>query len=489
MLHNNPKTDAIRAKLGHPVIDSDGHLTEFLPVAREYINKVGGNDMFNRVLAAREDTFLTKRWYELSEAQRRDEWARRPAFWGSPLKNHGLDLATSLFPDLMYARLDEMGLDFTVLFPGLAIPLQTISNAEVRQALCRGFNEYYADVWGEHPDRMTPVAAIPMHTPAEAIAELEHAVGELGFKAIMMPSWVKRPIPAVVRKHPDMGKYAYWLDFFGIDSEHAYDPVWAKCEALKVVPCFHGAGEAFPMRNSISNMVFNHVGHFASAADALCKALFLGGVTKRFPNLRFLLLEGGVGYARSLLADLVGHWEKRSLEGLARNTDPALFDQELFMRLYRQWGGKLKRDIPADTLAQQWNTTRPGDPTDNFPGLGIRSPDDLRQLFVRSFYFGCEGDDPIAASAFDTKRNPGQVRFKAIYGSDISHWDVPNMSQVLEECYELLENELVTPADFRDFVFGNAVQLWTAVNPDFFNGTRVESDARRYIADHPAHDA
>ena len=34
---------------------------------------------------------------------------------------------------------------------------------------------------------MTPVAVIPMATPEEAIEELEHAVRDRGFKAVMLP--------------------------------------------------------------------------------------------------------------------------------------------------------------------------------------------------------------------------------------------------------------------------------------------------------------
>ena len=35
---------------------------------------------------------------------------------------------------------------------------------------------YIAHQFGEFSDRMTPAAAIPMHTPQEAIDELEYAV-------------------------------------------------------------------------------------------------------------------------------------------------------------------------------------------------------------------------------------------------------------------------------------------------------------------------
>lgn len=43
----------------------------------------------------------------------------------------------------------------------------------------------------------------------------------------------------------------------------------------------------------------------AAANEAVAKALFMGGVTRRFPDLKFSFLEGGVGWACQLLSDLV----------------------------------------------------------------------------------------------------------------------------------------------------------------------------------------
>src|SRR4029078_11279853 len=42
------------------------------------------------------------------------------------------------------------------------------------------------------------------------------------------------------------------------------------------------------------------------------ESLVMGGVTRRFPDLNFAFLEGGVAWAASLLCDLIGHWEKRN---------------------------------------------------------------------------------------------------------------------------------------------------------------------------------
>jgi predicted TIM-barrel fold metal-dependent hydrolase len=475
----SPAVAAIRERLDHPVIDSDGHLLEVRPVAMEYIARAGGSDIAQRFSEEQRSTFLSRDWYGLSDAERTNRWTHRPPFWGEPLRNHGLDLATASFPDLLYRRLDQIGIDFAVLFPTIGINPQGYADEDVRRACCRGLNDYYADHWMGHADRMTPVAVIPMFTPEEAIDELEHAVGR-GFKAVMLPSYVKRPIGAVADRGPDVSRFAWRIDTFGIDSDHDYDPVWAMCVELGVVASFHGPGEGSTFHDSISNPVFNHVGHFASAATAVCKSLFLGGVSLRFPELRFLFLEGGVGWARSLLADLTGHWEKRSLAGLARDSDPRLADADLFLDLYQRYGGSLLRATTRDELARRWDV-HPEDPSDSFARLPVSTAAELQQIFVERFYFGCEGDDPVTTSAFDALRNPGHHRLHAVFGSDIGHWDVPVMAEVLEEVIEPLDEGLVTDEDLRDFVFADPVRLWTSTNPQFFAGTVVEDAAASVV--------
>ncbi len=167
MQSNKSRTAEIRAQLTHPVIDSDGHLSEYLPVLREYLAAAGGKNIMQGFGRAFGKTFLSTEWYGLTPAERRELRSKRPPFWGVPTKNT-LDLATSLFPRLLNQRLDEIGLDYAVLYPGLGIGAQVFEDEEVRRATCRALNNYYADMFSEFPDRMTPVAVIPMHTPAEA---------------------------------------------------------------------------------------------------------------------------------------------------------------------------------------------------------------------------------------------------------------------------------------------------------------------------------
>jgi hypothetical protein len=164
------------------------------------------------------------------------------------------------------------------------------------------------------------------------------------------------------------------------------------------------------------------------------------------------------------------------MAGLARDSDPRLADVDRFLALYQEFAGTLRREMSREGLAKRWEVD-PEDPTDSFAALNLATKEGLRALFVERFYFGCEGDDPVVPSAFDAQRNPGRVRLNATFGSDIGHWDVPLMEEVLEEVYEPVEKGLLDGADLRDFVFGNPVRLWTSTNPGFFKGTVVEQAA------------
>jgi hypothetical protein len=70
----------------------------------------------------------------------------------------------------------------------------------------------------------------------------------------------------------------------------------------------------------------------------------------------------------------------------------------------------------------------------------------------------------------------------AVFGSDIGHFDVPDMTAVLHEAYELVEDDLITQTDFRDFVFNNPVRLWAGNNSNFFKGTVVEEQAKSVLS-------
>ena len=169
-------------------------------------------------------------------------------------------------------------------------------------------NLYVAELHRGLEDRLLPVATIPMHTPEEAIAELDFAVRELGLRAAVLPSFVKRPLTADGLDGP------YRVDAFGVDGEFDYDPVWARLVELGVVPGVHTPTWGMPFRESATNFVYTHIGQFSAGCEVFCRSMILGGVFHRFPGLRVAALEGGVGWAATLYAMLLAHWEKRNGE-------------------------------------------------------------------------------------------------------------------------------------------------------------------------------
>ena len=154
-----------------------------------------------------------------------------------------------------------MGIDHAILYPTYGLVPAALDDDDLRRALARAFNTFYSEAFRDHAAQLTPVGIIPMHTPEEALVELEHATGELGLKAFMFGGPIARPVPGI----EPPSRSARWLDSLGLDSIYDYDPVWQKCVDFGVSPTFHTAAMGWPVRASISSYMFNHIGMFAIA--------------------------------------------------------------------------------------------------------------------------------------------------------------------------------------------------------------------------------
>jgi len=192
--------------------------------------------------------------------------------------------------------------------------------------------------------------------------------------------------------------------------------------------------------------------------------------------MRFAFLEGGVAWGCSVFADLISHWEKRNGKVIQR-LNPANLDRAKIGALVKQYGGEKMYSRWPEFEAQMLSGMGSAlpDELDDFAAGKITKKEDIRDLFVSNFFFGCESDDPTLNYAFASKVNPFGAKLGALLSSDISHFDVPDMTEVLEEAWELVEEKGMSEEDFQAFTFGNAVKLWASLNPDFFKGTVVES--------------
>jgi predicted TIM-barrel fold metal-dependent hydrolase len=441
----------IRAALGHPVIDADGHGIEYLPWFRDLLRDEGGPNAVDAWNVVEHGATLSR---ILDTDAKRALGLYRVSWWGLPAQNT-LDRATAMLPRLLYERLDELGIDVAICYPTYGLTVMGLDDPDLRVAAARAFNTYYAQAYDGLRDRLEPVAIVPTFAPDEAIAVLDHAVETLHLRAVWCTGLVQRPLPG-----ENVPRGARWIDALGLDSQYDYDPLWRRCVELAVAPTFHSTGMGWGGRTSPTSYVANHVGSFAAAGEALCRSLFLGGVMHRFPDLRFAFLEGGVTWAATLCADLVGHFEKRHSDAIEQY-NPARLDRDQLRALFEQYGSDAVRtrvDQLEDALHMLSEPDEDRAQIDEFETSGARSPADIRSAFERQCFFGCEADDATWALAFAPHYHGARLR--AMFASDVGHWDVPDTRAVLPEAWELVEHGLVTPEDFRAFSCDNALALW-----------------------------
>src|SRR5215468_1567709 len=435
------KSAAVRAHLDHPVIDGDGHWLEPVPIFLDYLREVAGPTVVER-FRKMATAHIDRGWYDMTPAERLDRRPTRPTWWGEPANT--LDRATAMIPKLFYERLDDFGIDFAMLYTSLGLFHIANPDEELRRAIARAVNKMNAEMFRPYAHRIAPAAVVPVHTPQEAIDEATYAVRELGLKVVMIANHVRRPVPAFARGAADPTQVRHFVDSLAYESAYDYDPLWAKCVELKVAVTAHSGSMGWMGRESVNSFVFN----------------------------------------------LIGHWDKRNGRAMEAHTRPTNLDKQGLKDLFTRFGGRVYEDkmdelmnclslVPPFKSAEEMTEREYKEQLDDFAAAHVGSAEKLRRQFTDHFFFGCEADDPTTAWAFDRH---GHHRLNPIFSSDVGHFDVTDMSEVLEEAHELVEHGLITPDDFRQFVFGNAARLHTAMNPDFFKGTVVESAVAKELA-------
>jgi 2,3-dihydroxybenzoate decarboxylase len=185
--------------------------------------------------------------------------------------------------DLGQKRLDYMdqaGIGLAVLSlnsPGV----QGMPDAAQAMSVAKRANEHVAEAVARHPDRYAAFAALPMHNPDAAAAELTRCVNELGFKGCMINGFQQVGDPDNV-KYYDLPEYRRF---------------WATVSELDVPFYLHP-------RMQIPSQAGNYEGHpwlmsapWGFAVETSIHALRLcgSGLFDDFPNLRVCLGHLGEG--------------------------------------------------------------------------------------------------------------------------------------------------------------------------------------------------
>lgn len=167
------------------------------------------------------------------------------------------------------AEMDQVGVDRQVLsFVGLNVEMpERAGGVEAARLL----NDLYRDARDRHPGRFDQFTKVPLPWVDEAVAEAVRGFDELGAVGVALP-----------------------CSFSGHElDDPAFDPFWAELDARRTIAFIHPVGEDsrghWGMNEYGLDAMFGSPMQIALAATRLV----FSGVTKRFPNIKFLLAQGG----------------------------------------------------------------------------------------------------------------------------------------------------------------------------------------------------
>jgi predicted TIM-barrel fold metal-dependent hydrolase len=212
-------------------------------------------------------------------------------------------------PARIVEDLDTEGIHATLMHPNHALfGLYTHDHHELAIAHARVYNDYVADVFAPYRDRVITTFPVPLSDLDDAVVEIER-VAALGARAIILPA--TSPIPY---------------------SSRALDRVWAAAETNRLLVAFHVAtggvkvsqAAAPTLQGLIATVAAQKhevlddeviVGRLTSATSMapmapqrIVTSLVGSGVTERFPDLHFLLVEFNAHWLVSTMAAMDKAW-------------------------------------------------------------------------------------------------------------------------------------------------------------------------------------
>ncbi|HVX19103.1 MAG TPA: amidohydrolase family protein [Acidimicrobiales bacterium] len=202
-------------------------------------------------------------------------------------------------PHKRLAWMDEHGIWAQVLYPNVAGfgagKYLALGDHELKLACVQAYNDFLVEYASAAPDRYIPIMAVPFWDLDATVAEIERAA-DLGHKGIIMS-----------------GEPAFW----GLPKlTHPYwDGLWAAAQDAELSINFHiGSGDM-----SLFDSPYEGSGRHANYASFSMQfgmsnakpiaLLITGGVAHRFPRLKFVSVESGVGWLPFALGGLDWQWK------------------------------------------------------------------------------------------------------------------------------------------------------------------------------------
>ena len=309
---------------------------------------------------------------------------------------HLIDMPAGAFnrkvgPKQWLEFLDEVGLEATVLYPTAGVGSSNIVNPDWAIDAARAYNDWLHEAYLQHSPRFHGLALLPQPVlnPQAAVEELKRAVTQLGMCGAVLPS---NSLHA-----PPLGG-------------QIYSPIYQAANELNSCIAIHGGVHGGMGMDGLDPYAAVHaIAHPLGQMISLASIVF-NGVLEKYPNVKFGFLEGGVAWFLFCLERFDGSYESHVMRDLRGN----------YLKLK-------DRERVSDYI--------------------------IRHAKARRIFVGCEGGEPLLASAV---RMVGAEPF--MYSSDFPH--EVNSETCRHELDELIANEELSEDDKEAILRRNAVEFY-----------------------------
>jgi predicted TIM-barrel fold metal-dependent hydrolase len=181
------------------------------------------------------------------------------------------------------------GVEAEVLFPNKGLTIWATPDPEFSHAMCRAYNDWAWEEFGEHNDRLAPMACVAPGALQSTIEEIQRCAA-LGFKGLSLPC---KPAWGA----PDHTQPNYNLPEF--------DDLWACIQDVDLPITFHVSTGRDP-RTARGNggAVINYAVHSLAPTMEPIANLCASGVLDRYPKIIFGTIEAGIGWVAWALGAL-----------------------------------------------------------------------------------------------------------------------------------------------------------------------------------------
>jgi uncharacterized protein len=204
--------------------------------------------------------------------------------------------------------MDQMAIDYSILFPTPMLTLGTHPQPEVEVELGHAYNRWLVeDVLPASP-RIRTMAYLPMSDPEASVRCIEEFGGAPGVLGFMVTAVRHQPL-----------------------HQNRFMKVFAALDERSLPLAFH-SGPNWTDRpfDQLNRFLGAHALGFPFYAMIQLTNIVLNGIPERFPRIRFLFMEAGQAWVPFLIARLDGEYRQRSSEAPLLRRLPSEYIREMY---------------------------------------------------------------------------------------------------------------------------------------------------------------